>query len=116
VALIERRAYDVVGAITRTIDAGICLGTSIAVATGRTFGRLGIGTHARRRIAGARDVALIGSCAYDRIVARTRAHLTGIGLRAKVAIVARGAFGHEPIGRTNSAAAIACFLDVALPR
>jgi hypothetical protein len=116
VALIERRAYDVIGAITRSIDAGICLGTSIAVATGRAFGRLGIGTYTRGRIAAARDVALIGRCAHDWIVARTSAHLARIGLRAKVAIVARGAVGHEPIGRTNSAAAIACFLDVALPR
>src|SRR5439155_896249 len=51
-----------------------------------------------RGVAGAGDVALIGRGADDRVGAGARPGLAGIGLRAGVAVVARGAVGRGRVG------------------
>src|SRR5206468_392822 len=61
--------------------------------TGCAVGLGGVAAGARRGIAGARRVTLVGGRAHDRVRARAGTGLAGVGLRAVIAVVAGCAVG-----------------------
>src|SRR5947209_3066700 len=92
-ALVERRA-DYRGATrARACLTGIGPRAGIAVVTARAVGRIRVRAYARRRIAGARHMALVERRADYRGATRARACLTGIGPRAGIAVVTARAVG-----------------------
>src|SRR5439155_622938 len=94
VALIGGRADDRIRARARPRLARVGLRAGVAVVAGRAV-RLGggVGALPRRRVGRAGRVAVIEGRADDRIRARARPRLAGVGLRAGVAVVARGGVG-----------------------
>jgi hypothetical protein len=113
VALIERHAHDGVGPGACPQLTGIGLGAGIAVIASAAIRLVRIRTNARRRIADADVMALVERRARNGIGARTRARLTRIGLRARIAVVANDAIGLVWI-RANARHRIACARIVAL--
>src|SRR2546426_964453 len=97
-ALIARTARDRIRACANAGLASVGLRAGIAVVTDRSIGSLRVGASARRRVAGAGDVALIRRDAQDRVRACADARLARVGLRAGVAVVARGSIGSLRIG------------------
>src|SRR5213079_763146 len=93
VALIRRGAGDGVRAGTDSTLAGVGLGAGIAVGAGGAVGLRRARAETGRRIAGARVVALIRGGAGDGVRAGTDSTLAGVGLRAGIAVGARGAVG-----------------------
>src|SRR5207245_423598 len=91
VALIESGADDRIAAGTDSSLAGVGLRARIAVVTRRAVRLRWIRTDTGRGVARAGVVALIGSRAHDRIAAGTDSSLAGVGLRARIAVVARRA-------------------------
>src|SRR5205823_2190916 len=85
-ALIERRADDGVRPRADTRLAGVGLGAGIAIGAGAAIGLVRIGAGAVGRIARAGDVALIERGADDGVRARADARLTGVALRAGIAV------------------------------
>src|SRR5262249_3313853 len=88
VTVIGGGADDRVGADARPRLTGIALRAGVAVAAGRAIGLGRIGADAGGDIAGAGAVTLIGGGADDGVGADARPRLTGIALRAGVAVVA----------------------------
>lgn len=93
VALIRRHASDGVCPGTRTSNARVGLRASIAIRACRTVCRRRIRTHTRHGIAATRHVALIRCHTGDRVCPCAGARLTGIRLRAEVAVIANGTVG-----------------------
>ena len=83
-----RGAGDRVRARARARLAGVGLRARVAVVARGAVRRGGVGARARRRVARARDVALVARGARHGVRARARAGLAGVGLRARVAVVA----------------------------
>src|SRR5206468_12515688 len=88
VALVGGRAHDRVRAHAGAALAGVALRAVIAVVTGCAVGLDGIAAGARRGIASAGRVTLVGGRAHDRVRAHAGAGLAGVGLRAGIAVVA----------------------------
>src|SRR5262249_14187050 len=68
----------------------VALRAGVAVIAGGAVGLLGIRADAGRGVAGAGRVALVGGGADHRIAADAGAGLTGVLLRTRIAVVARG--------------------------
>src|SRR5205807_2314274 len=77
--------------------AGVALRAVIAVVTGCAVGLDGVAAGARRGIAGARRVTLVGGRAHDRVRAHAGAPLAGVALRAVIAVVAGCAVGLDGV-------------------
>src|SRR5207247_1589625 len=94
VALIDGRADDGIRARARAGLAGVRLRAGVAVVAGRAVRPGGrVGALPSRGVAGPGVVALIDSRADDGIRACARPRLARVGLRAGVAVIARGAVG-----------------------
>src|SRR5439155_1428665 len=78
VALIRRRTGDGVRARARAALAGVALRAEVAVVTPGAVGLAGVRAQPRRRVAGARVVALIRRRTGDGGAARARAALAGV--------------------------------------
>src|SRR5439155_1139647 len=91
VALVEGGADDGIRAGAGPRLAGVGLRAGVAVVAGRPVGLGRVRADTRRRIAGAGAVALIAGGASHRVPARAGPRLTGVGLRAGVAVAASGA-------------------------
>jgi hypothetical protein len=91
VALIRSRTGDGVAANADTVLAGISLGTSVAVIAGGAIRFLGVRALTGCRVADSDVVTLVIRLADDRATTDADTGLTGIDLRAGVAIVARRA-------------------------
>src|SRR5262249_12482051 len=89
VALIERRAHDRVATDTGSRLTRVGPGARVAVGAGAAIGLGGVRAGPRRRGAGSGHGALIGRRAHDGVGPDTRAGLTRVGARARVAVVAR---------------------------
>src|SRR5207253_930722 len=89
VALVGGGAGDGVGAHAGAGLAGVVLRAGVAVVARRSVELGGIAAGARRGVAGAGGVALVGGGAHDRVRTHADACLAGVGLRAGVAVVAR---------------------------
>src|SRR5436309_11895555 len=84
----SRRAGDRVAARADTGAAGVGLGARIAVVAGRSVRRLWVRAHTRRWVAGSRHMALIARRADDRVGAGAETRAAGVGLSARIAVVA----------------------------
>src|SRR5439155_518617 len=82
--------------------AGITLRASVAVVTGTAIGLGGVRADAIGRVAGASDMALIGGGTSHRVAPRAAASLTGITLRAGVAVIAGTAVSLGRVGALAS--------------
>src|SRR6185503_7825789 len=91
VALIERTAHDRIAAGAAPALARVGLRARVAVVARRAVRLVRIAADPGRRIARARHVALIERAAGDRIRPLAGAPLAGVGLGARIAVVARGA-------------------------
>src|SRR5207244_1626475 len=69
------------------------LRAGIPVAAGAAIGLRGVRAGAARRVARPRVVTLVGCGAHDGVPARAHAAPAGVGLRARVAVVARAPVG-----------------------
>src|SRR5207249_687115 len=98
VALVERGADDGVGPRAAARLAGVALRAGIAVGAGRTVGLVWVGAGAARRIADAGDVALVERGADDGVDSRADARLTGVALRAGIAVGAGRTVGLVRVG------------------
>src|SRR5439155_1446687 len=87
-ALVGGGAHDRVRPRADARLAGVGLRAGVAVVAGRPVELGGIGAGARRGVADAGGVALVGGGAYDRVRAHAGAGRAGVGLRAGVAVVA----------------------------
>src|SRR5437773_1754017 len=115
VALIRRRTGDGVAARARAGLAGVGLRAGVAVVARGAVGLGGVRAQPRGRVARARVVTLIRRRTGDGVAARARAGLAGVGLRAGVAVVARGAVGLGGV-RAQSRGRVGCARVVALIR
>src|SRR5439155_860711 len=88
VALIAGGASHRVPARAGPRLAGVGLRAGVAVVAGRTVGLGRVRADTRRRVARPCHVALIAGGAGHGVPARARPRLTGVGLRAGVAVVA----------------------------
>src|SRR5206468_3134072 len=77
---------------------GVSLSACVAVRAGRPVGLRWIGTDTGSGIAGSDVVALVGSRADDRVAARANPGLTGVSLRAGIAVRAGRPVGLRWIG------------------
>src|SRR5207253_2813323 len=93
VALVGGRTHDGIRAQAGAGRTGVGLRAGVAVIAGRAVGLGGIAAGARRGVAGAGRLALVGGRAHDRVRAHVGAGLTGVGLRAGVAVVTGRAIG-----------------------
>src|SRR5216110_3134293 len=93
VTLVGGRARDRIRAHAGAGPTGVGLRAAVAVVAAAAVGPRGIAAGARRGIAGAGGMALIGSRAHDRIRAHAGARHTAVGPRAGAAVVARRAIG-----------------------
>src|SRR5207249_3893427 len=93
VALVGGGADDGVAACAGARLAGIGLRARVAVAAGGAVGGVRIRADAGRGVAGPRDVALLDGGPADGIRAGAGPRLAGVGLCARVAVVAGGAVG-----------------------
>src|SRR3989442_5887899 len=71
--------------------AGVDLSAGIPVVAGAAVGLRRVRARPRGWITGAGNVALVGGGAGDGVAARAHAALAGVGLGARVAVVAAGA-------------------------
>src|SRR5262249_51204316 len=78
--------------------AGITARTRVPVVARRAVGPHGAGACTRGRVADARLVALSTGAADDRVASGADAGLARVGLRARIAIVARGSVGLRRTG------------------
>src|SRR5437867_3359724 len=95
-ALIARRAGDGVAARADTGAAGVGLGAGVAVVAGRPVGRLRVGAHTRRGVAGSGRSAERRVGEGDGAAAGADPGAAGVGLGAGVAVVAG-----RPVGRVR---------------
>src|SRR5207248_2877388 len=103
VALIRRRTGDGGAGRAGAGPAGVALGAEVAVVAPGVVGLARVRAQPRARVARARVVALIRRRTDDR-VARARAALAGVALRAEVAVVAPTAVGNRhPVTRAGRA-------------
>src|SRR5438046_4983131 len=93
VALVGGRADDGVAAGADPALAGVGLRAGVAVDAGGAVAGVRVGALAGGGVAGAGDVALVGGRADDRAAAGAEPVLAGVGLRAGVAVAARGTIG-----------------------
>src|SRR5262249_7137358 len=106
--LIRRHADHGIGTGTGARLTAIGLSTRIAVVAGRAIGLGDWGrAHARARIAGTDQMALIRRCADHGIGTGAHARLTGIRLCAGVVIVAGAAVGLARRGGAEAGARVA---------
>src|SRR5438094_445242 len=91
--LVGACAHDGIRARAGAGLAGVGLRAGVAVVTGRAVGLDGIAAGARRGVAGAGRMALVGGRAHDRVRAHAGTGLAGVGLRAVIAIVTESADG-----------------------
>src|SRR5439155_2017928 len=91
VALVRARTRHRATAHADAVLARVGLRAGIPVAAGAAIGLRGVRARAGRRVARPPVVALVGRGTDDGVAARARAALAGVGLRARVAIVAGAA-------------------------
>src|SRR5204863_183376 len=96
-------ADDRVRATAHARLAGVGLRARVAVVARGVVGGGRIRAQPRPRVAGARDVTLVGRVADDRVRATADTRLAGVGLRAGVAVVARGVVRLLEVCRTRAA-------------
>src|SRR5438552_16258919 len=97
-ALVGRAADDQPGPRAGAGDAGIGLAAGITIVARTAVGLGGVGASPARCVADAGVVALILRGPDDRPAAGAHTREAGVGLRASVAVVARGAVRLVPVG------------------
>src|SRR5262249_34377030 len=93
VTWIGRRAGHRVAARADAGLARIGLRAGVGIVAGRAVWRRGVRALSIRRVARARDMALVGCSAGHRVAARADAGLASVGLRAGIGVVAGSAVG-----------------------
>src|SRR5262249_27804743 len=93
VALVDGRAALGIATHANTAHASVGLAARVAVIAGHAIGLGRIGAKPRALIARPRIVALIGGGADHRIATRAHPGLATVGLRARIAVIARSAVG-----------------------
>src|SRR6185503_13733095 len=95
--------------------ARVVLRAGVAVVARRAVALRRVGADSRARVADADDVALVHCSTHDVVHAGARAALTGVGLRARIAVVAGRAVGLLRVG-ARARGDVADALGVALIR
>jgi hypothetical protein len=113
VALIARRAGDVVSAGANASLTGVSLGAGVLVIAPNSICRIWIRAVAGCRVAFAGDMTLIERGANNVVAANARSGLAGVRLRAGVAVIAGGAVCEWRI-RTDTRCGVADADPVAL--
>src|SRR5207249_2429141 len=93
VALVLRGAHDRIAAGAGSYLAGVGSRAGVAIVAGTPVGLGGVRAGTGRRAARPRVVTLVACGADDGIPAGTHAALAGVGVRARVAVVARAPVG-----------------------
>src|SRR5207249_3665795 len=88
VTLVGRGADDGISARARATLAGVGPRAGVPIGAGAAVGLGGVRASAVARVARPRVVALVLGSADDRVRAGANAHLTGVGLRARVPVIA----------------------------